>query len=272
MDDTPAVSQMRPRSLEPERTEAYLRRIGASRPEAPDAEALTRLHLRHLLSVPFENLSVHLRERVILDEQALVDKITRRNRGGFCYELNGAFGALLTSLGYQVSLLSARVHGPRGLGPPFDHAALRVDLDRPYLADVGFGRHSHHPIRLDQSGEQHDPGGTFRIVEVEQGDLDVLRDGEPQYRLELRPRTLRDCEATCWWHQTSPDSHFTKSLVCSLLTGDGRVTLSDRTLIRTRGEEKTEQVIDSDDELLAIYRDEFGITLQTPPTVRSPVG
>lgn len=257
--------------LDAGRVDAYLDRIGAPLPPAPDQSHLAQLQLRHLLSVPFENLSVHLPERVELDEQALVDKIVTRRRGGFCYELNGAFGALLRSLGYDVTLLAARVHGGRGLGPPFDHAALRVDLDEPWLVDVGFGSHSHFPLRLDVQTDQEDPGGTFRVVQTDQGDLDVRRDGEPQYLLETRPRALRDCEATCWWHQTSPSSHFTTSLVCSLLTEEGRVTLSGRTLIRTVGNHRSEVDLTSDADVLDAYRDLFGITLAAPPTVRAPV-
>ena len=66
-------------------------------------------------------------------------------------------------------------------------------------------------------------------------------DGQPQYQVETRPRRLADFEPTCWWHQTSPTSHFTQSLICSMLTGDGRVTLSDRTLVETTGTGRPER-------------------------------
>jgi N-hydroxyarylamine O-acetyltransferase len=63
-----------------------------------------------------------------------VTKVARMHRGGFCYELNGAFAALLTALGFRVSLLSARVFGAgKRPGPPFDHMTLRVDLAEPWL-------------------------------------------------------------------------------------------------------------------------------------------
>jgi N-hydroxyarylamine O-acetyltransferase len=251
--------------------DAYLARIGAARPARADAAALRELHLRHLLSVPFENLSIHLGEPIVLEPGALRDKLLRRRRGGFCYELNGAFAELLSALGFQVTLLAARVFGDGGPGPPFDHLALRVDTDGdgPWLADVGFGRHSSHPLRLDTGAEQADPGGTFRIAETADGDLDVLRDGQPQYRVEQRPRSLGDFEPTCWWQQTSPRSHFTRSLVCSLLTEHGRVTLSDRTLIHTTGDRREERTLGDDAEVLDAYRAHFGIVLDrlpTPPT------
>jgi N-hydroxyarylamine O-acetyltransferase len=250
--------------------DAYLARIGAARPARADAAALRELHLRHLLAVPFENLSIHLGEPIVLEPAALLDKLVRRRRGGFCYELNGAFADLLAALGFGVTLLAARVFGEDGPGPPFDHLALRVDVagDGPWLADVGFGRHSSYPLRLDSRGEQADPGGTFRIAEAADGDLDVIRDGQPQYRLEPRARSLADFEPTCWWQQTSPRSHFTRSLVCSLLTEDGRVTLSDRTLIRTTGEQREERTLSGDAESLDAYRTWFGIVLDRLP--RSP--
>jgi N-hydroxyarylamine O-acetyltransferase len=250
--------------------DAYLARIGVGGVPRADAATLRRLQLQHLLTVPFENLSIHLGEPIVLDQDTLVDKVVRRRRGGFCYELNGAFAALLSALGFRVTLLAARVFGDQGLGPPFGHLALRVDLDGAgsWLADVGFGRHSHYPLRLGSGAEQADPGGAFHVTETADGDLDVLRDGAPQYRAEQRPRALRDFEATCWWHQTSPRSRFTRSLVCSRLTERGRVTLSDRTLVETTGGGQRERTLPGDAEVLDAYRDRFGIVLDRVPSLR----
>ena len=246
--------------------DAYLARIGAGRPARAGADALRDLQLRHLYSVPFENLSIHLGERVVLEEAALVEKLVHRRRGGFCYELNGAFAGLLSALGFSVTLLAARAYGHGGWGPPFDHLALRVDVSEPWLADVGFGRFSLHPLRLGVRADQRDPAGTFRIAESGHGDLDVFLDGEPQYRLEARPRALTDFEPTCWWHQTSPRSHFTQSVVCSLPTDSGRVTMSDRTLIRTLGGERHKVALATEAEALAAYRTYFGIVLDRVPS------
>jgi N-hydroxyarylamine O-acetyltransferase len=251
--------------------DAYLARIGAGRPAVADAVALRELQLRHLSTVPFENLSIHLGEDIVLAEDALFDKIVGRWRGGFCYEVNGLFSALLTALGYRVTLLSARPAGQHGFGPPFDHLALRVDLDEPWLVDVGFGRFSNYPLRLDVRTEQPEPAGTFLVVETADGDLDVSRDGEPEYRIEQRPRELADFAPTCWYQRTSPDSHFTKSLVCSRLTSTGRITLSGRLLIDTTGGQRTERALETDAEVLATYRDLFGIGLDRVPPAPVPV-
>ncbi|MFJ4562596.1 arylamine N-acetyltransferase [Streptomyces caelestis] len=267
--------------------DAYLRRLGAEHPAWPTVDVLRELHLRHLRTVPFENLSIHLGEEIVLEEKRLLDKVVDARRGGFCYELNGAFGALLTALGYDVALLAARVYGDEErLGIPYDHLALRVRTvdGGDWLADVGFGAHSHLPLAFGERGEQEDPGGTFRIVEarpdaagvrgghdtVEAADLDVIRDGRPQYRLEVRPRVLGDFVAGAWWHSTSPVSHFTRSLVCSRVTEDGgRITLSGRRVTVTGADgSREERELETDEEVLQVYRERFGIELGSVPTVR----
>jgi N-hydroxyarylamine O-acetyltransferase len=255
--------------VNPDEATSYLARIGVCGPVAPTLETLAELQAAHLLTVPFENLDIHLGVPIALSEPALYDKIVRRRRGGFCYELNGLFAALLRHLGYGVTLLAARVHGARGLGPPYDHLALRVDLDQPWLVDVGFGRFNRHPLRLDSRAEQADPHGTFLVRDADLGDLDVWHDGEPGYRMETRARELIDFAATCWYQQTSPASHFTRSLVCTLATVDGQVTLAGRKMIDTAGETRAERELDSGEEVLHTYRTVFGIELDREPVVRT---
>ncbi|MFF9896313.1 arylamine N-acetyltransferase [Streptomyces longispororuber] len=254
-------------------TDAYLRRIGAERPASPTSAALRALHLAHLRSVPFENLSIHDGEEVDLTEEDLVAKVVERRRGGFCFELNGAFAALLAALGYDVGLLPARVYQEDRVGIPYDHMALRVRTadGGDWLADIGFGTHSHFPLDFTERGDQVDPGGTFRIAEAPGGDLDVLRDGRPQYLLETRPRALADFAAGAWYHRTSPKSHFTRSLVCTVLTGTGRVTLSGDRLTVTTGDEKHVTELASDAEVLDAYARHFGIVLDRVPRLAEPV-
>lgn len=248
----------------------YLDRIGLTGPLEPDHRTLALLQQAHLDAVPFENLSIHLGEPIVLTVDALIDKLVRRRRGGFCYELNGAFGALLAALGFRVTLKAARVFdGQGGWGPPFDHLALRVDLDEPWLVDVGFGAFSRQPLRLTSRDEQVDPDGRFLLVDVDHSDVEVRMDDEPNYLLDPRPRALRDFIATCWWQQTSPQSHFTKSLVCSMPTSTGRITLTDRVLIRTDNGERSQTSLESDEQILAAYEQYFGLRLTTCPHLRA---
>ncbi|MFE2043417.1 arylamine N-acetyltransferase [Streptomyces sp. NPDC059477] len=265
--------------------DAYLRRLGVGHPAWPTVDVLRELQLRHLQTVPFENLSLHLGEPVVLEEKRLVDKLVGAGRGGFCYEVNGAFAALLKALGFDVTLLAARVYGKEGrTGIPYDHLALRVRTvdGGEWLADVGFGSFSHWPLAFGERGEQVDAGGVFRIVEAgpdragvrggsasADGDLDVIMDGSPQYRLETRPRVLGDFVAGAWWHSTSPESSFTQSLVCSRVTEEGgRITLAGRGLTVT-GPDGTREVreLGADDEVLEVYRERFGVVLEEVPRV-----
>ena len=252
--------------------EAYFGRLAVPRPHTADAVNLHVLHRAHQMRVPFENLSIHLSEPVLLAEDVLVDKIVTRRRGGFCYELNGAFAILLEAMGAEVRRVAARVYGSDGhAGPPLDHMALVVrasDASGPWLIDVGFGSHSVYPLLFDSRHEQNDPAGRFLLVDSGEGDVDVLKDGKPQYRIEPKERSLADFIPTCWWQTTSPDSHFTQDIICSRLTKDGRVSIAGRTLIITENGSRAEQQLTGDDALLAAYREHFGIILDKVPQVK----
>ncbi len=245
---------------------SYLARIAYTGPTSPTADALRALQHAHLLAVPFENLDIALGRKIVVDEDVTVRKVVELRRGGFCYELNGAFAALLRALGFHVTLLSARVsRKDGGEGPEFDHLTLRVDLDEPWLADVGFGESFLEPLHLQPGLEQSDPAGTFRIVES--GDRLHLEKVEPegrwkrQYSFTLQPRRLADFAGMCHYHQTSPESSFTQNRVCTLATPDGRITLSELKLILTCNGQREETVLDSEDQRVEVLRDHFGIIL-----------
>src|ERR1044071_5671872 len=96
-------------------SDAYLKRINYHGSVAPSAETLRQLQVAHLLTVPFENLSIHSQQPIVLQDEALFTKIVERRRGGFCYECNGLFAALLRALGFKVTMLSAEVANPDGI-------------------------------------------------------------------------------------------------------------------------------------------------------------
>jgi N-hydroxyarylamine O-acetyltransferase len=136
-------------------TKAYLERINYHGPLVPAAETLRGLQVAHLLTVPFENLSIHAGQPIVLEDDALFTKIVTNRRGGFCYEANGLFAALLQALGFDVTMLSAGVANANGkFGPDFDHMALMVQLEERWLVDVGFGDSFFEPLLLDEAGEQ----------------------------------------------------------------------------------------------------------------------
>jgi N-hydroxyarylamine O-acetyltransferase len=249
-------------------SDAYLSRIGYTGSTTPTLDTLRELHRTHLLAVPFENLDIHLGREIVLDEARLVDKIVGERRGGFCYELNGAFAVLLRALGFQVSLLSAGVATPDGqIGPEFDHMLLRVDLDQPWLADVGFGDNFVEPVRLtDEPQADGDRSfqvltdGEYRVLQRRDDDDD---DWSAQYRFTLTPHELADFAGMCHYHQSSTDSHFTRNRVCSRLTPTGRISLTDTRLIFTANGERHETPLANESAFNEALHKHFDIVLPT---------
>jgi N-hydroxyarylamine O-acetyltransferase len=230
--------------------DAYLERIDYRGPRSPSIAALRALHVAHLMTVPFENLSIHSQEPIVLHDTALYEKIVARRRGGFCYELNGLFSALLRALGFDVTRLSATVMNDEGqFGPAFDHMTLMVKLDERWLADVGFGDCFVRPLRLDSAEAQVQGRRRYRIDLAGKAHFLWQQEGNDpwrvQYRFDLTPYEYDDFAEMCHYHQTSPLSHFTQRRVCSRATPEGRITLRDRRLIRTRhGERQEEELAD----------------------------
>jgi N-hydroxyarylamine O-acetyltransferase len=247
----------------------YLHRIGVDGPVTPTPDSLARLMGAHLATVPFENLDIHLGVPIVLDVERLVAKIVGRRRGGFCYELNGAFSWLLEQLGFSVRGLEARVLTPDGPGIHFDHLCLEVQLDHPWLVDVGFGAAFAAPLRLDLPDVvQHDPAGDFRIIDAGDGWYDLVQNDAPQYRFSRQPHALADFADGCVYHQTSPESHFTQGTICTLPVDGGRTTLSGSMLIRTSATgERSETRIDPY-QLGPVLAEHFGVVLSSADLVR----
>lgn len=244
---------------------SYLKRIGYTGSLEPSTELLQELHHAHLLTVPFENLDIHLGRPIVLEEIRLFDKIANHHRGGFCYELNGLFAALLRELGFEVDLLSAGVYDNGRYGPDFDHLILRVRLEEDWLADVGFGDSFREPLRLHETREQVQAGVPYRIEHQSSGwrlsSMDGYGEWRSSYRFSLTSRTLSEFRAMCRYHQTSSDSSFTQKRLCTRATPEGRITLSETRLIITKDGERTEQTLSNEKEYLSALDHHFGIRL-----------
>lgn len=245
--------------------EAYLDRIRLDRNDIrTDLGSLRSLQRSHLLNVPFENLDIHWKRPIVLDLEKFFEKIVSSKRGGFCYELNGLFNELLRNLHFKTRLISGRVFNGKEHGPEFDHAAVLVDLpEGTYLADVGFGEFATEPLRFVTGDEQEDPSGIFKILPLDSGAFDVKKkkDGEwvSQYIFDDKERVLSEFAEMCDFQQYSPESHFTKKKVCSLMTGPGRKTLTSDKFIITVGENRTETLVTSEEDFDRILAAEFGI-------------
>jgi N-hydroxyarylamine O-acetyltransferase len=256
-------------------TRDYLKRMNYQGSLEPTLQTLQALHQAHLLSVPFENLSIHYGHPIILQEEALFNKMVRQHRGGFCYELNGLFAWLLRQLGFQVTLLSAGVsNGGDRFSPEFDHLTLLIDQlsGANWLADVGFGDSFLLPLRFEAELEQDGADGrVYRLLRTsdeggekrkrEYWTLQQLSDAawETQYRFTLQPYDLTDFTERCQYQQTSPESHFTQKRICSLASPTGRISLSELCLITTTHRERKELMLNGQEEYVAVLAEQFGI-------------
>jgi N-hydroxyarylamine O-acetyltransferase len=246
------------------RVQRYLERIGITGEIKADYNSLRLIQERHMLSIPFENLNIVNELPVHLNASALFDKIVTRSRGGYCYELNGLLALVLRSLGYSVTLLSGQVLRDDGTsGPEFDHMVLLVHLHEDYIVDVGFGDSVRSPLPL--SGKVVvDVSGSYRIIREQDSDVHFFQkrhsdEWMSEFQFTQKPRQMGDFSDMNLYQQTSPDSHFTKNLIISIATPNGRVSISRDSFIETVGTDKKRRTILSDDERNDLLKRHFGI-------------
>jgi N-hydroxyarylamine O-acetyltransferase len=246
----------------------YLQHIGIKLAELPSVDFLRKLHSAHLLTIPFENLSIQINEKIILEPDDLYSKVVIRNRGGFCYELNFLFFTLLKSIGFDAKIISCRVFDDKSkYGAEFDHMAIIVKVDeKELLCDVGFGDSFIEPLEFVLDKAQKDRNYYYKISRYNDiyfllsrsGDLSVW---ENLYLFSETSRTIDEYHAMCLYHQTSPESSFTRKRVCTKLTDNGRITLTDKKLIITEGINKNEFPFDGEDNFTIYLREKFNIEL-----------
>ena len=244
----------------------YLRRIGAENFKvSADLKTLKFLQKQHLLRIPFENLDIHRKKPIILDEDKFYKKIVGNGRGGFCYELNGLFYKLLEKIGFKGKIISARVSDGMGnFGAEYDHLAILTEIEgEEYLVDVGFGDFSAEPLKFVLDVEQNDENGTFLIKKFDEEYFEVIKKNGDEWKSEYifknLKRDLAEFSEMCRFHQTSPESHFTRGKVCSVMTNEGRKTLTDKKFIETKNGKKSEGNIESDEDFQKILLRQFGI-------------
>ena len=210
----------------------YLERIKYSGTLEPNLQLLNKLQKSHLLNIPFENLDIHYHTPIKLDIDKIYDKIICKNRGGFCYELNGLDYELLIALGFKAKRVSARVYSKENeYSPEFDHLTLLVNIENiEYLTDVGFGEFIFEPLELELGKIQNDERGCFLIDEYEGGYFRVNKidndTSTPEFIFKNEEKELEEFAEMCEYHQTDPNSHFMQKRLISLPTLNGRITIS----------------------------------------------
>lgn len=247
--------------------DAYLARIKYEGPLIPSVETLRDLHRAHVMTVPFENLDIHLGRSISLDPADLFRKIVVERRGGYCFELNGLFALLLEELSFGVTRLAARVSsGAEGVRPR-SHQLLMLKMgESAWIVDVGFGGQGLlEPLRLAIGQEARQGRERFRLVTGERGEylLQGERDGAwtDLYSFGLDPCLPVDYLFANYYHSHSPDSLFMQQRICTMPTPEGRASLIDNVL-KVRGLGGTQELqITSDEERKRLLREHFGLTI-----------
>jgi N-hydroxyarylamine O-acetyltransferase len=251
--------------------DAYLQRLGLRRTDIGlDLTSLATLQHAHLAAVPFENLDIVFAGGVDHDQEVAIDKVINQKRGGWCFEVNGSFAALLQQLGFDVKLLGAAVllAGPTRV---IEHLALEVSSPsvEPHLVDVGFGDSADRPLALNQSGPQDGGSGQFEFYASPEGTtLTQIIDGVPEARFRFKrvAHSFDDFAPVATAMQVDPDKNWAKRpFATRLITPEShdRVTLTSDRLTMRRSGTRTEQPVKRD-EWDGVLDDWFGIERPGP--------
>jgi N-hydroxyarylamine O-acetyltransferase len=247
--------------------DAYFDRIAYQGNRTPRIQTLIDLHLAHAAHVPFENLDVMLKRPIRLDLESLQAKIVQHRRGGYCFEQNLLFTAVLEQLGFSVDLLQARVRFGTDRVIPRTHVALAVDVSgERWLADLGFGSFGLLlPIPL-VPGDFQQFSWSYRLAR--ESDKWVLQGPvggvwQDLYVFDLEPQLPIDFEPPNHYVSTHPNSRFVQTLTVQRVAPDVRLVLRNRELTTTTPAGESRRTIANQAELIDVLSDQFG--LHVPP-------
>ncbi|WP_342724221.1 arylamine N-acetyltransferase [Bradyrhizobium sp. B097] len=250
--------------------DAYLARIGVGRPVSLDVASLSKLHRAHIMAFTWEALDAFMGWPSSIAPAAAFAKMVEGKRGGWCYEMNGLFGAALAALGFHVTRLCGGVNretlGDIVMG---NHLTLRVDLDRAYLADVGVSDAIVEPVPL-AVGPISQRGFEFSIVPTDDGWLRFRNHPRGMaHSFDFRPDHSDEAAiaATLGWLTQDPGSPFTNALAVLRHTTDGYIALHNDCLRSVTADSVSEQCITSADHLADTFETIFGLDVPKPGSV-----
>lgn len=249
--------------------DAYLRRIGYDGPRAPTLDVLRALHALHPDAIAFENLDPFMGKAVKVDLATVQDKLVGSRRGGYCYEQNLLFMHALSTIGFEVSGLAARVLWGRSEDAmtPRSHMLLRVEIDgRTWVADVGFGGLTQTaPLLLEPDTVQNTPHENFRLVLKDgyyHSQADAGGEWRTLYRFDMADHYEGDYAVSSYYLSTSPASHFVTSLIAARALPGRRLALSGNRFTVHHIDGKTERrEMATAGELADLFETEFGIAI-----------
>lgn len=243
---------------------SYLRRIGFAGVLQLNLATLCRLHRGHLQHIAYENLDVQLGRRTGLKPEDAFAKLVDNERGGWCYEMNGLFRWVLEAIGFRVvPMTGAVLRGQRGPSAIGNHLVLCVELDEPYLADVGLGDGPIEPLPLKEGSYQQE-WRTFRLERLADGWWrfhNAENAFAPSFDFQHRPADWDMLQQKCDWLQTSPDSRFVQNAICLRHYPNSIVAMVGRVLKTIDRDGITDQLVNSSGEYNEKLVATFGIRL-----------
>jgi N-hydroxyarylamine O-acetyltransferase len=242
----------------------YLARINYSDPVRPDFATLVALHRAHLTAIPYENLEIQLGRKNVLAEDAFVDKLVRRRRGGWCYEMNGLLTTVLREIGFNVTRVAGGVSrdviAEQAVG---NHLVGLVDLDRRYVADVGLGDGPLEPFPLEERSWTEGPMN-FRLERLDAQWWRFHNHAHgfaPTFDFTEEPRVLGWYQDMCTLLQTADFSPFVNNALVIRRSADGVRALREATHITVANGTKTERPIETRDDYVAVLTELLGTDL-----------
>lgn len=252
----------------------YLRHLGLGDELGPPSpEALRVLQHAHLDRVPYENLEIQLGRQTSIDPRESAQRIVS-GRGGYCFHLNGAFAALLVSLGYDVTLA-------RGAVPPAGDSSAwgnhlvplvrfperawpeQISPEQIWVVDVGLGDGFRDPFPLAPA-DLPQPPFHYRLEHVHGTLWRFHHDARASitgFDLDVSPVPLTAFVAKHEELSTSPESSFVRKLVVQVRRADHTLTLRGCVLTRLDAAGKASRDVLKNDEWMGLLRDEFGLRL-----------
>jgi N-hydroxyarylamine O-acetyltransferase len=244
--------------------ERYLQRIKYMGNLEVNIETLIGVHRHHLLNIAYENLDIHFGRTLELNPARAFDKIVLEKRGGWCYEMNGLLAWALREIGFDVQYLACAVGQTNSSA---NHLALKVNLEKAYLADAGFGNGLLEPILLkpgvytQQSRafalEQHGEHWTFQIPSVSAAAVGNSFD------FTLEPQKLENFQDRCTYLQTSPESGFVRVVVCHRMTETGVQSLRGAVLQTISNGIETSRTLEDQNDYDTVLRKVFDLQVDT---------
>lgn len=252
-----------------EQVDAYLKKIDCQACRECTAENLRTLHYRHLLHIPYENLDPMNGVALSLKPEALFNKMILGSRGGYCFELQGLFGTLLQTLGYQVAQYAGRFMDEPWHIQMRRHRVLVVALEGVrYVCDVGVRQESsRYPLVLEEGRVQTDGLCEYRYEKDDFYGWVLLqkqpgKDWKEALGFTEEPQTEDDYVMPSFYCEKHPESTFNKYMKISVFTEEANLNIvKNEFRVFQEGRIAVRESLETEEQVRALLRDKFGIQI-----------